>query len=199
MSNLDLERARQQEIRAHLLKVLDRQRPALTPEAIILRSLHQSGISIKREALVQELGYLEAKGLASHAEMMMWSLLPLGVDVLEHNVAAIPGIPVNGALSPEVLAYRKEVRGRLITALYYARPHSARSGLLWRALDDSDLSVSGRELAREASYLAGKGLVAVEGNLAEDSWTAILTADGQDVVEGALAAPPGIHLLGWEV
>jgi len=196
--NLDLAKARQQEIRAHLLRALDRQRPASTAEAIILRSLQQSGLTVKREALVQELSYLEGKELARHTERL-WSLLPLGVDVLEHNVPDLPGIPINGALSPEARAYRQEVRGRLLSALYFARPQGASAGLLWRALDDSDLSVSGRELAREAAYLAGKGLLSISGDVTGDGWGAVLTATGQDVVEGSTPTPPGVYLIEWEV
>jgi hypothetical protein len=196
VNQIDIARAKRQEVRAHLLKVLDRQRPNPTAEAIILRSLSQSGITLKQEELLQELAYLEAKELATHAERL-WSLCPLGVDVLEHNVEAPAGIPVNGQLSPEVLAYRKEVRGRILTALYFARPHGTSSAILWRALDDSDLSVSDKELSREAQYLAGKGLIATEGGIAA-AWAATLTAEGQDVLEGSSPAPAGVHLIEWE-
>jgi hypothetical protein len=199
MTNPDLARARQQETRAQLLKALDRERPRPVAEAIILRSLMQNGLTLGRDALGQELSYLEAKGLTQHHEIL-WRLLPLGVDVLEHNVPDIPGIPVNGALSPETLAYRQEVRGRLLMALYFARPHGATAALLWRALDDSDLPVSDKELSREADYLAGKNLIAIDGDVTLGSWSAALTASGTDVMEYSVPAPPGVRLIEkyWE-
>jgi len=153
---MDLARAKQQEIRSHLLKCLDRERPRAVPLSVVLRSLQQSGIPIAPDPLLQELSYLETKELVGHRDSL-WRLKPLGVDVMEHNVPDIPGIPSNGTLSPETLAYRQEVRGRLLLALYFARPHGATAALLWRALDDSDLPVSDRELAREADYLTPRG------------------------------------------
>ncbi|MBW4484909.1 MAG: hypothetical protein KME14_20430 [Tildeniella torsiva UHER 1998/13D] len=199
MNSPDLARAKQQEVRAQILKCLDRERPRQVAESIVLRSLHQSGIPLGREALGQELSYLEAKALVAHTEVL-WRLLPLGVDVLEHNVPDIPGIPVNGALSPETLAYRQEVRGRLLMALYFARPHGATAALLWRALDDSDLPVSDKELSREAAYLAGKNLIAIEGEVTAGGWSAVLTATGVDVMEYSITAPAGIRLIDkyWE-
>lgn len=199
MTNPDLARARQQEIRAQLLKALDRERPKPVAESIVLRSLLQNGLTLNRDSLISELAYLEAKGLTLRHDVR-WQLLPLGVDVLEHNVPDIPGIPVNGALSPETLAYRQEVRGRLLMALYFARPHGATAVLLWRALDDSDLPVSDKELSREADYLAGKNLIAIDGDVTTGNWSAALTAQGQDVMEYNVAAPPGVKLIDkyWE-
>jgi hypothetical protein len=199
MTNPDLARAKQQEIRAQLLKALDRERPKPVAESVLMRSLLQNGLALNLDLLIQELAYLEAKGLTLHHNVR-WQLLPLGVDVLEHNVPDIPGIPVNGALSPETLAYRQEVRGRLLMALYFARPHGATAALLWRALDDSDLPVSDKELSREADYLAGKNLIAIDGDVALGGWSAALTASGQDVMEYNIPAPPGVRLIEkyWE-
>jgi len=200
MESIDLERARQQEIRAHLLKCLDRQRPSPVTEAIILRSLTQAGITIKRERLTQELAYLKGKDLVTHTGTL-WRLLPLGVDLLERTIDDIPGVPHNGNLSPDLLLHRQEVRGRLLMVLYFARPHGASASLLWQALSDSDLTVSIKEMAREAVYLAGKDLIAIEGDYLSDHWKATLTPTGQDVMEYNIAAPAGIHLIEkyWEV
>ncbi|MBE9102780.1 hypothetical protein [Vacuolonema iberomarrocanum] len=198
-SNVNLDRARQQEVRFQLLKILDRQRPSPTSEAVVLRTLHQAGLRIARQVLLQELNYLKGKELVANHEIL-WKLLPLGVDVLEHNVDPIPGIPVNGGVAPEVRAFRQEVRGRLLMALYYARPHGAGASLLWRALDDSELRVSETELSREAFYLQGKGLITIEGK-PKENWKAELSVNGQDVMEYTTPAPPGVHLVDkyWEL
>jgi hypothetical protein len=85
-------------------------------------------------------------------------------------------------------------------ALYFARPHGATAALLWRALDDSDLPVSDKELSREADYLAGKNLIAIDGDVTLGSWSAALTASGTDVMEYSVPAPPGVRLIEkyWE-
>lgn len=195
---MDIARAKTQEIRAHLLKALDRGRPAPTPEALLIRSLKQASLPTTRTELQQELGYLEAKGLVAHLEVL-WRLLPYGVDVLEHSVEPPPGIPQPNGWGPNELFHRKEIRSRLLTALHYARPHGTLSSILWRTLDDSDLPVTDTEMAREAHYLSGKGLIEIGGDLAHD-WHAKLTADGIDVVEYATEPPPGIERIEkyWE-
>lgn len=195
---MDIARAKQQEVRAHLLKVLDRDRPDAVSEALLLRSLHQAGLRLVKDELVQELAYLEAKDLIGH-EGQQWYLLPLGIDVLERSVEPPSGIPAPTALGVEVLVHRKEVRSRILTALYYGRPHGLVSTILWRALDDSDLPVTEKELAREASYLAAKALVEVTGEIRRD-WHAKLTAAGIDLMEYSTDPPPGIDRIEkyWE-
>jgi hypothetical protein len=195
---VDFAKAKQQEVRAHLLKALDRSRPNPTPEALLIRSLQQSGLTPSREQLQQELGYLQAKGLLNHHEALWW-LLPLGTDILEHSVPAPAGIPQPNGWGPNELLHRKEVRSRILTALYYARPHGIPSSILWRALDDSDLPVTQVELVRETHYLSGKELVDLSGDLNRD-WHAKLNAEGIDLMEYATEPPPGIERIEkyWE-
>lgn len=195
---LDIARAKTQEVRSHLLRALDRSRPAAMPEALLLRSLKQASLPLTRDELQQELGYLEAKQLVAHLEVL-WRLLPLGVDILEHSVEPPPGIPLPPSYSPDELHFRKEVRSRILTALYYARPHGIASVILWRALDDSDLPVTEAQLAREAHYLAEKNLVKLSGDLSHE-WHGKLTADGIDLMEYATEPPPGVDRIEkyWE-
>ena len=191
---MDIAKAKQQETRAHLLKALDRGRPDPTPEALLLRSLKQASLMVNREQLQQELGYLEAKGLVAHHEVL-WCLLPFGVDILEHSIEPPPGIPQPNGWGPNEILHRKEMRSRILTALYYARPHGIPNTILWRALDDSDLPVTEAELAREAHYLADKHLIEIAGD-----WHAKLTAEGIDLMEYATEPPPGIERIEkyWE-
>ena len=195
---MDIAKAKTQEVRAHLLKALDRSRPAPTPEALLIRSLQQAALPLNRSQLQQELGYLEAKGLLHHHEALWW-LLPYGVDILEHSIEPTAGIPQPNGWGPNELLHRKEVRSRILTALYYARPHGIGNSILWRALDDSDLPVTETELARETHYLSGKELVELSGDLSH-GWHAKLTAEGIDLMEYATEPPPGIERIEkyWE-
>lgn len=199
MSNIsiDIERARRAERRDLILKVLDRARPKGMDAGLLLRNLQQTQATFSLRQLNQELQYLQEKEVVAQDEKT-WRITTLGIDLREGtNPNPPPGVPGRDfSISSESVAYRAEIRGRLLTALYYSRPCGATSALLWRVLDDSDLAVPDGELAKEADYLAGLGLATLNPapECGPDGWAAQLTAAGQDVIERVVKAPKGIAL-----
>jgi hypothetical protein len=187
--SLDLNRALSQEIRGTILAFLYKLRPTGCAHTLIGRALGQANLAIAARTLEQELNYLTRKGLLLRNQEL-WSITAYGCDVLEGSVGAPLGIP-KIAEQPEQRILLQELRWRICLALHYARPLSASSGLLWRALDESDLPITAQQLNREVAYLQDKEIVTVAGDLSGD-WKAELSAAGVDLVEYTIDCPPGI-------
>lgn len=64
-------------------------------------------------------------------------------------------------------------------------------------LGDVDERIGSQELRRELDYLSDKSLVEIEDRDAQ-IWKCDLTADGVDVVEGAVKPPAGIARIDWD-
>jgi len=86
---------------------------------------------------------------------------------------------------------REEARWRILRILDAGRPFECTETVIWRALHDVKLPFTLMEVRRELVYLRDLLLVKI---LDQDSgiWAARLTANGVDVVEYTIGAPPGI-------
>ena len=88
-------------------------------------------------------------------------------------------------------AQREEARWRILRVLDIGRPRGMAETVIWRTLNDVELPITPRGVRRELHYLRDRGLVKVTGEDAE-TLIAALTSDGVDVVEYAIACPPGV-------
>ncbi len=96
MNDIDLERARREEMRWRILRVLDAGRPSPLPETLILRALQDVAIPASPHGLRRELDYLEDRKLITLAkrDSPTWvaELTHYGVDLVEYTVECFPGI-----------------------------------------------------------------------------------------------------------
>lgn len=86
-------------------------------------------------------------------------------------------------------AEREYLRWVILLALWHARPYGTTEGVILGACRDIPLRVTADELRRELDSLAKRGLVEVQRGAL---WSAILTAEGEDVVDYRAEAPAGI-------
>jgi DNA-binding transcriptional ArsR family regulator len=106
-----------------------------------------------------------------------------------------PGIDQKGERMTEAMnleqKQREEARWRILRVLDAGRPVGVSENIVWRVLGDIKLRLSPNAVRRELTYLRDLGLVKIEN---EDSeiWFAELTAEGVDVVEYTVNAPPGV-------
>jgi hypothetical protein len=86
---------------------------------------------------------------------------------------------------------REESRWRILRVLDAGRPFGCSETIVWRILHDVKLPCTLMEVRRELAYLRDLVLVEIldEGT---ELWAARLTANGVDVVEYTIPAPPGI-------
>lgn len=86
---------------------------------------------------------------------------------------------------------REEARWRILRVLDAGRPIGVSENIVWRVLGDIKLRLSPNAVRRELAYLRDLGLVKIEDE-DSDVWFAELTAEGVDVVEYTVNAPPGV-------
>lgn len=94
---MDLEKAKREELRWRILRVLDAGRPEPVPETIILRALSDAALSATPSELRRELDYLENRKMVDihgRGTSPVWTaeLTHLGVDLVEYTVPCNPGI-----------------------------------------------------------------------------------------------------------
>lgn len=96
MNEIDIEKARREETRWRILKVLDAGRPLSMPETLILRTLHDVSMPVTPHALRRELDYLEDRKLVTITgkDGPTWQaeLTHYGVDIVEYTTECFPGI-----------------------------------------------------------------------------------------------------------
>lgn len=195
---MEIESIRREEIRCRIMQVLDANRPFVTLESLLLRSLERYELGIDLNRLRSELKYLQDKRVVENVAPQSESFKPVltayGVDLLEGNTEMPPGLSqVKPLLGEAELLRRQEIRWRMLRVADAARPGRVTEQLVWRTLDDCDLLTTKQELRRTMCYLAGKGLLDVEmGKSPEQDWKVSLTAAGVDVVEYTTDCPVGI-------
>ena len=93
---MDLERAKREEIRWRILRALDAGRPEPLNELLLLRCLTDIDLPVSPHELRRQLDYLEERELVEvrGKEGSTWSvrLTRIGVDVVEYTVNCDPGI-----------------------------------------------------------------------------------------------------------
>ena len=93
---IDLEKARREEIRWRLLKALDAGRPHSVTEALLLAVLDDVHLTVTELELRRELDYLRDRGLVTikgEADNdWQADLTRDGIDVVEYTVEVEPGI-----------------------------------------------------------------------------------------------------------
>lgn len=96
MNEINLDRARREEARWRILRVLDVGRPLPVAEGMIWRVLADIHLPITPEGVRRELAYLEDKGLIEiqgrDENNWMGELTGSGVDVVEYALPAPVGI-----------------------------------------------------------------------------------------------------------
>jgi len=92
----DLQKARRENARWRVLKILDAARPCELLEDLILDALRAQGIDITQHELRRELDYLRDRKLIqiSGEDTPRWraELTHYGVDIVEYTVECFPGI-----------------------------------------------------------------------------------------------------------
>lgn len=88
-------------------------------------------------------------------------------------------------------AEREVARWRMLVTIHIGGPWPVNEGTIQLALEDSAHRISQTKLRAELSYLERKGLIEVL-NKDAPTWSAMLTAQGTDVVEYTAAKPDGI-------
>lgn len=86
---------------------------------------------------------------------------------------------------------REEARWLILRTLYIGRPVGAPESLILRGLINAGLPVTSTNVRNELGYLADKGLLTVNQRQ-RNSWHAMISAYGVDVVEYAKESPAGI-------
>ena len=189
----DMSRATREEVRGHILKAVDRNRPEATGAAIIRRGLEQIGIRLITEDLFPHLAYLKDKGLIESSDRgAYWLMTRFGVDVIEGTTERPDGIPSLSLLSYAEVKRRKEIRWRILNILDISRASGTLGQTMQLALSDVDFVVSDRELNREIAYLSACGYVAWSGDLLGLDWSAKLTTKGVDVANYDTDAPASL-------
>lgn len=93
---LNLEQKQREEARWRILRVLDAGRPIAVSETIVWRVLTDVKLPLSLTAVRRELGYLRDCGLAEieseDSDTWLARLTAAGVDVVEYNATAPPGI-----------------------------------------------------------------------------------------------------------
>jgi Fe2+ or Zn2+ uptake regulation protein len=96
VNEIDLEKARREEIRWRILKVLDAGRPLPVAETLILTTLQDVSMPVSPHSLRRELDYLVDRKLVTvtSRETPTWTaqLTHYGVDIVEYTVDCFPGI-----------------------------------------------------------------------------------------------------------
>ncbi len=96
MNEIDLEKARREEMRWRILKVLDAGRPLPVAETLILTTLQDVSLPVSPHGLRRELDYLADRKLiiVQGRDTPTWQacLTHYGVDLVEYSVDCFPGI-----------------------------------------------------------------------------------------------------------
>lgn len=86
---------------------------------------------------------------------------------------------------------REEARWRILRVVDAGGAVPVSEHVIWRVLDDINISLSLNQVRRELGYLSDLGLLELSG-LESDIWFAKLTAGGVDVIEYTAKAPAGV-------
>ena len=86
---------------------------------------------------------------------------------------------------------REHVRWLILLTLDHARPIGVGEGLILSTIQTVPMQLTMIQLRREMDYLAGRGLIELNGR-DTSRWHAKLTSSGIDVVEYTAAAGAGI-------
>lgn len=94
--NVDIERARREELRWIILRALDAARPIGTSESVIRSAIEPVVPDVTLVELRREMSYLEDRNLVSisgkNTPMWFAKLSRDGIDVVEYTVECHPGI-----------------------------------------------------------------------------------------------------------
>lgn len=96
MNGVDMEKARRETLRWHILIALNSARPLGASEGIVLSAIQAIPMDVTRVELRKELDYLEERDLVhiegKHTPQWHAKLSRYGVDVTEYTVDCKPGI-----------------------------------------------------------------------------------------------------------
>jgi len=125
MSELDLERARREELRWRVLVALDKQRPEFVAESILLSALRPEYPTLTAVELRCELDYLRDKELVElEGETgASWQarLALYGIDAVEGTAKAPRGVSRPELEVSMEIARRGHLRWRILRTLYIGR------------------------------------------------------------------------------
>jgi hypothetical protein len=94
-----------------------------------------------------------------------------------------------GAVIDHARAEREYLRWILLLGLWHARPYGTTEGVLLSACRDIPLRATTDEVRRELHSLEQRGLLKIERGAL---WSAVLSPQGEDVVDYRADAPAGI-------
>lgn len=96
MQQIDIAKARREELRWIILLALNAARPMGTSEAVIKNAVEPVVLDITQHEVRSELDYLEERGLITVADRdgLVWhaKINRYGIDVVEYTVSCDPGI-----------------------------------------------------------------------------------------------------------
>ncbi|MEO0558215.1 MAG: hypothetical protein AAF170_08535 [Bacteroidota bacterium] len=188
------EQSERTEVRWLLLEALYEARMGPLSENVLAGEIAEAGYDVARGDIQRDLQHLERRGLieADRTPPSGWraNISALGVDVVEYAAAPPTGVyRPEGTMTVQTRQTR-EARWRILQTLAIGMPMPTSERTVHAAVSDVELPVTEAAIRREMCYLQALGLVTVFDD--RPVWRAELTADGVDIHEFQVDAPPGI-------